>query len=88
MDPSSLARYYLTNTPGTQVYTVAIAIYPPNVLALTYRSCINGQNNEPPGGQNRLRYIRIAGDYTLPLDTFRIPSSRQSSRLSRTPRGL
>jgi hypothetical protein len=71
-------NYYLTNVPGTQVYTGGVTIDPSERLALTYRYGINGQDNEPPGGQNHVRYIRNAGEYTLPLDKFGAPVQEPS----------
>ena len=76
--PDFLKRYHLTNVPGTQVYTGAVSIDPSERLALTYRYSINGQDNEPPGGQNHVRYVRNAGEYTLPLDKFGAPEQEPS----------
>lgn len=76
--PVYLSNYYLTNVPGTQVYTGAVTLEPSDRLALAYRYSINGQDNEPPGGQNRVRYVRAAGEYTLPLDRFGAPVQEPS----------
>ena len=77
-EPDFLKPYYLTNVPGTQVYTGAVTIEPSEQLALTYRYGINGRDNEPTGGQNHVRYIRGAGEYELPLDTFGAPEQEPS----------
>ena len=76
--PSYLNGPDLTNVPGTQVYTGAVTIEPSERLALTYRYRINGWDNEPPGERNHVRYIRTAGEYTLPLDAFGAPEQEPS----------
>ena len=48
--PDNLARYCF-KTPGTQVFTAAIPVSSLNLVVLTYRYSINGQDNEPPGGR-------------------------------------
>lgn len=66
----------LTNAPGSQVYSRTLQLG--ERVALRYRYSINGQDNEPPGGQNHVRYVRRTGDYTLPLDKFGAPVQEPS----------
>jgi hypothetical protein len=74
----SLSSYYLTNVPGTPVFTGVVALDRPRALVLTYRYSINGQDNEPTGGQNHIRFIRTTGEYALPLDKFGAPVQEPS----------
>lgn len=76
-EPYYLNQYYL-NVPRTQVYTGAVTLDTSERILLTYRYGINGWDNEPPGERNRVRYIRTAGEYTLPLDKFGAPEQELS----------
>lgn len=66
----------LTNAPGSQVYSQTLQLR--ERVALRYRYSINGQDNEPPGGQNHVRYVRRTGEFALPLDRFGAPVQESS----------
>lgn len=63
----------LTNAPGSQVYSTTLSLWQLDTVALNYRYSINGQDNEPTGGTNHVRFVRQTGEYILPLDTFGSP---------------
>ncbi len=62
----------LTNDPGTSIYYSMEPYLVPkgHSVALTYKYGINGADNEAASGNNHIRYIRLLGNYTMPLDKF------------------
>jgi hypothetical protein len=69
-------QYQLTNNPtgpNPNVYSVTLVIPAGNALALTYKYSIGGADNEAGFAQNHFRYVRTAGNYTMPTDKFGSP---------------
>jgi hypothetical protein len=65
------AQYEVTNYPaGSQLYQIELLIPVGSALGMTYKYSINGADNEAGFSQNHGRYIRQAGTYTFPMDTF------------------
>src|SRR6185369_9699665 len=65
----------LTNNPaGSGIYSIDVLIPKGSPLQQTYKfgisDGVNPIDNEAPSGNNHLRYIRGAGTYVMPLDTF------------------
>ncbi len=78
-DGLSLAGFELTNNPvGSKLYSLPILIPKGTALQQTYKYSINGADNEAAGGNNHVRFIRQAGTYSMPLDTFGVPVTEPS----------
>ncbi len=65
----------LTNSPaGSGIYSIQILIPMGSPIQQTYKYGINDGvdplDNEAPSGSNHVRYVRSAGAYVMPLDTF------------------
>jgi hypothetical protein len=58
------------NPPGSDIYSTEVLIPAGSPLSVSYKYGINGADNEAGYGQNRLRYIRGTGTYSMPVDTF------------------
>ncbi len=58
------------NPPGSEIYTITVAIPAGYPVQLSYQYGINGNADEATNFQNHVRYIRSTGSYTLPQDTF------------------
>jgi hypothetical protein len=68
----------LTKVPPNCVYSLSVGLSPPGGQVLAYRYSINGQDNEPTGGRDHVRWVRGTGEYSLPLDKFGAPVQEQS----------
>jgi hypothetical protein len=58
------------NPPGSEIYTITVAIPAGYPVQLSYQYGINGNADEATNFQNHVRYIRSTGSYALPQDTF------------------
>jgi hypothetical protein len=57
-------------TAGDLIYTVQVTLPRGTNSRLAYKYGVNGQDNEAAAGNDRVRYVRATGTYTLPVDTF------------------
>jgi hypothetical protein len=57
-------------TAGDLIYTVQVTLPRGANSRLAYKYGINGQDNEAAVGNDRIRYVRASGTYTLPVDVF------------------
>ena len=78
--PSSIAAYLLTNAPGIdQIHSTTLMIPRGTNRKLIYKYGVDNYPNpatlddEMGFGINHVRYIRSAGSYNMPLDTFGVP---------------
>lgn len=79
-------QFQMTNNPvGSATYTLGVTVPKGNLLQLTYKFSINGNDDEAPGGDNHVRWIRALANYTLPPDTF---GAQGNSTLSEPNFGL
>jgi len=70
-DSTTLAPFQLTNNPvGSGTYTLDILVPKGSPVMQTYKYGINGNDDEAGAGVNHVRYVRGAGVYVMPLDTF------------------
>jgi hypothetical protein len=57
-------------TAGDGIYTVQVTLPSGTPARIAYKYGINGADNEAAIGDDRIRYVRSTGTYTLPLDKF------------------
>ncbi len=61
----------LTNNPvGSALYSLEVLLPKFSPVQQTYKYGINGIDNEAAQNNNHIRFVRRAGTYALPLDTF------------------
>ena len=75
----SLAPYQLTNDGSSQIYSITLLVPRGNPIALKYKYSINGADNEAASGNNRVRFVRTVGNYTMPPDKFATMTVESSS---------
>jgi hypothetical protein len=57
-------------TAGDLIYTVQVTLPRGTPTRLVYKYGINGADNEAGVGNDRVRFVRGSGEYTMPVDVF------------------